>query len=394
MFSRRTAWDRATNRLAERVEQARRQGAGYIDLTETNPTRVGIATPASAILEALSHPDALEYDPDPQGRLAAREAICQVYAGRGIVVQPEDILLTASTSEAYSWLFKLLADPGEEALVPRPSYPLFQYLSGLEGIETIGYPLTLQESWEIDFDALREALTPRSRAIVVVSPNNPTGNFLKRHELEALEALGAEHGLALVGDEVFAEYPLVEDSGRADSILQAEKTLSFSLGGLSKLAGLPQMKLGWIVMGGPADKREEARQRLEIVADTFLSVGTPVQRAAPALVKSGASIRRGIQARIGANLETLKAMVPEASGCRVLPCEGGWSAVLRVPAVMPEEEWVLSLFEKEKVLVHPGYFFDFPSPAYLVLSLLPREADFRAGVAGILGLLASHAAPG
>lgn len=394
MFSRRTAWNRATNRLAERVEQARREGAGYLDLTETNPTRVGIAYPDSAIIEALSHPEALEYDPDPQGRLAAREAICQVYADRGITVQPEDILLTASTSEAYAWLFKLLADPGDEALVPRPSYPLFQYLSGLEGVETIGYPLALHESWEIDLDALGEAVTPKSRAVVVVSPNNPTGSFLKRHELEALDALAAEHGLALVGDEVFAEYPLVEDSTRAACVLQAEKALGFSLGGLSKLAGLPQMKLGWIVIGGPAGQREEARQRLEIVADTFLSVGTPVQRAAPALLSSGASIRRGIQARIGANLETLKAMVPETSGCSVLPCEGGWSAVLRVPAIMPEEEWVVSLFEREKVLVHPGYFFDFPSAAYLVLSLLPREADFQAGVSGILSLLRTSGTPG
>ena len=394
MFSRRTAWDRATNRLAERVEAARRDGSAYIDLTETNPTRVGISYPATEILDALSDPGALEYDPDPQGRLAAREAICEVYAARGIAVQPEDVLLTASTSEAYGWLFKLLADPGEEVLVPRPSYPLFQYLAGLEGIETIGYPLTLQGAWQIDLDSLRDALTPRSRAVVVVSPNNPTGNFLKRHELASLEALAAGSGLALVGDEVFAEYPLVGDPSRAAGILEAREALCFSLGGLSKLAGLPQMKLGWIVVGGPADRRREARQRLEIVADTFLSVGTPVQRAAPDLLRSGASIRRAIQERTGANLEALKTMVPEAGGSQVLPCEGGWSAVLRVPAVMSEEDLVLSLLDRERVLVHPGYFFDFPAPAYLVLSLLPREGDFRAGVSGILACLAAHGAAG
>ena len=393
MFSRRTAWDRATNRLAERVEEARRGGSEYLDLTETNPTRVGIPYPANEILDALSDPGALEYDPDPNGRLAAREAICEVYAGRGLAVQPEDVLLTASTSEAYGWLFKLLADPGAAVLVPRPSYPLFQYLADLEGVETVGYPLTLQESWQIDFDSLRGVLTPSSRAVVVVSPNNPTGNFLKRHELEVLEALGAGRGLALIGDEVFAEYPLTEDTARA-GILEAREALSFSLGGLSKLAGLPQMKLGWIVVGGPADQRREARQRLEIVADTFLSVGTPVQHAAPALLKSGASIRRAIQARTGANLASLKAMVPQASGCQVFPCEGGWSAVLRIPALMSEEDWVLSLLEEERVLVHPGYFFDFPFPAFLVLSLLPREADFRRGVSGILACLSGHGAAG
>jgi len=391
MFSRRTSWDRATNRLAERLEQARRDGVELLDLAETNPTKVGLSTPDREILEALAHPDALEYDPDPRGRLAARQAIVKVYEARGVAVRPEDILLTASTSEAYGWLFKLLGDRGEEVLVPRPSYPLFQYLSGLEGIETAGYPLSLQGSWHIDLDALRESATEQTCAIVVVSPNNPTGNYLKRDELQGLEAFAAGRGLAIVGDEVFAEYPLREDVSRAASILEASAALTFSLGGLSKLAGLPQMKLGWMVLGGPEALRDEALQRLEIVADTYLSVGSPVQRAAPALLQAGASIRRAIQQRIAANFETLQAGVPESSGCRVLPCEGGWSAVLRVPAVMSEEEWVLSLLDQEHVLVHPGYFFDFQSPAYLVLSLLPREADFREGIDRILGRLVKHA---
>jgi aspartate/methionine/tyrosine aminotransferase len=394
MFSRRTAWDRSTNRLAERVEQARLEGSEVLDLTETNPTRAGISYPAAGILSCLAHPEALDYDPDPRGGLAARQAICEIYAARGIAVQSEDILLTASTSEAYGWLFKLLADPGEEVLIPRPSYPLFQYLSGLEGIETIAYPIHWNGAWEIGQEALSDAVTPRTRALVVVSPNNPTGNYVKRRELEGLAALAAGGRLALIGDEVFAEYPLVEDPARAASVLEAEGALSFSLGGLSKLAGLPQMKLGWIAVGGPAELRREARQRLEIVADTYLSVGTPVQKAAPALLKAGFQVRGAIRARTRANLKTLQAVIPPSSGCQVLPCEGGWSAVLRVPAIMTEEEWVLTLLEKERVLVHPGYFFDFASPAYLVLSLLPREADFREGVSRILARLAGHGRSG
>ena len=392
MFSRRTAWDRSTNRLADRVEQARLEGAEYLDLTETNPTRVGIAYPAAEILQSLSHREVLEYEPDPQGLLAARLAVCEVYAGRGIAVGPEDIFLTASSSEAYAWLFKLLADPGDVVLVPRPSYPLFQYLSGLEGVERVDYPMHLHESWEIDLEPLRDSVTSRTRAIVLVSPNNPTGNYVKKSELEALEDLAGGRSVALIGDEVFAEYPLVEDAGRAASVLQSTRALAFSLGGLSKLAGLPQMKLGWIALGGPETLRREARERLEIVGDTYLSVGTPVQKAAPSLLKAGALARGAIAARIGANLEALKALVRDSSGCRALPCEGGWSVVLRVPAILSEEELVLSLMENDRVLVHPGYFFDFPGPAYLVLSLLPRPADFREGVARILGRLERHGA--
>jgi len=387
MFSSRTAWDRSTNRLAALLEGRRNSGDPVLDLTETNPTRVGIAYPEMEILRALADPAAMSYEPDPRGLPAAREAIARTLLERGVGVDPGDLLLTASTSEAYAWIFKLLADPGDEVMVPRPSYPLFDYLSRLDSVRPVPYPLSPDRSWSLDLEALAAHTGPAARAVVVVSPNNPTGTYLKRGELRGLASFCREKGMALIGDEVFAEYPAGPDPERASSVLQAEGVLTFTLGGLSKLAGLPQLKLGWIGLGGPEDLRREARERLELIGDTYLSVNTPVQQAAPALLELSRSIRREIQARVEANRRLLRGRVGPDSPCGALPGEGGWSAVLRVPAVMSEEDWVLSLLERDRVLVHPGYFFDFPSPAYLVLSLLPREGDFLEGLERILARL-------
>ena len=384
MLSTRTAWDLSANRLSLLLEEARRGGNGILDLTETNPTRAGIPYPEARLLRALADPGSLDYEPAPRGLRSAREAVAGVYAGRGVPVDPENLILCAGTSEAYSWIFKLLADPGDEVLVPRPSYPLFDFLGRLESVSLIPYALTHDASWSIDLASLARRTGPRSRALIVVSPNNPTGSYLKKEELATLSTLCREKGMALVGDEVFAEYPAGPDSHRAGSVLEAEGILCFSLGGLSKLAGLPQLKLGWIAVGGPEAVRRPAVERLETIADVYLSVNTPVQLAAPALLELGGEIRSAIRERVSRNLAMLCRMAEPVPSCRVLAPEGGWSAVLRVPAVMSEEEWVLCLLEQQSVLVHPGYFFDFPSPAYLVLSLLPGAEVFREGVERIL----------
>jgi alanine-synthesizing transaminase len=384
MFSFRTAWNRSSNRLTRLLEERRRAGELILDLTETNPTRVGLPVAQADFLRSLSDPASLIYEPEPMGLPGARRAVAAVFEERGITVSPEDLLLAASSSEAYSWLFKLLADPGESILVPRPSYPLFEYLTRLEGIEIRPYSLHWDGDWSLDCAELAKQVSASSRAIVVVSPNNPTGTYLKRSELQALQGLCSKFGVALIGDEVFAEYPHGEDPARAASVLESTEILSFSLGGLSKLAGLPQMKLGWIALGGPVAVRNEARERLELLADTYLSVNTAVQRSAAALLEAGKVIRHAILDRVHENLRFLRAAVRHASSCQVLPCEGGWSAVLRVPAIVSEEEWVLALLREDSVLVHPGYFFDFPGPAFLILSLLPAPKDFQEGVGRIL----------
>jgi aspartate/methionine/tyrosine aminotransferase len=383
MFSRRTAWDRSSNRLAEALEKRRLAGAPILDLTETNPTDVGLSYPPE-ILASLAHPASSGYQPDAAGMRSAREAVTEVFARRGLAVPPEDIVLTASTSEAYAWLFKLLGDPADEVLVPRPSYPLFEFLTQMESLSPVPYDLAFDGSWVLDVESLERRVTERARAVVTVSPNNPTGSYLKQAELATLEELCARHHLALIGDEVFAEYPHGDDATRVKSVLSAEAILTFSLGGLSKLAGLPQLKLGWIALGGPARAKAEARERLELVADTFLSVNTPVQVAAAVILREGEKVREQIRRRIAANLSLLRAGCADIASFRLLSCEGGWTAVLQVPAVMTEEEWVLSLLHEQGVLVHPGYFYDFPRPAFLVLSLLPREESFRQGVSRIL----------
>jgi alanine-synthesizing transaminase len=282
-------------------------------------------------------------------------------------------VITASTSEAYAYLFKLLCNPGDEVLVPRPSYPLFDFLASLESVQVRQYPLFYQDAWHIDLHALRQAVTPRTRAIVLVNPNNPTGSYLKRLELEVL----VELGLPIISDEVFSEYSFEEESDRITTLADTDRVLTFSLSGLSKLCGLPQMKLGWMVVNGPARESAEAMARLELIADTFLSVGTPVQVALPSLLKAGASVRRQIQERTRANLALVKK--------HALHVEGGWYAILRVPRVRTEEEWVLHLLEHHDVLVQPGFFYDFESEAFLVLSLLTREDTFREGLERILG---------
>jgi aspartate/methionine/tyrosine aminotransferase len=383
MFSSRLHWDLRPNRLSLALTDERRRGVPILDLTESNPTHARLDYPSHEIIQALTDQRSLRYDPSPAGLAETRAAVSAWYGARGQHVAPERILLTASTSEAYAYLFKLLADPGDEVLVPRPSYPLFDYLAALESVKVVQYPLVYDHGWSIDFDALNKAWSPKARAIVVVNPNNPTGSFLKTTELDRLIEFCVPRDLALISDEVFSGFAFVPDKDRAASLAGVAQTLAFCLSGLSKIAALPQMKLGWIAAAGPEELRCTAMERLELIADTFLSVSTPVQYAAPCLLRAGADLERQIRARTASNLAHLRTAVG-GSPCGVLYVEGGWYATVRVPRTRTEEEWCLDLLGRHHVLVQPGFFYDFESEAFLVLSLLTEPSIFREGVARLL----------
>jgi hypothetical protein len=383
MFSSRTRWDRAPNRLAEALAERRRAGLPVLDLTLSNPTQAGLAADADT-LALLGDPRGAAYDPQPRGLDAARAAVAADFARRGHAVEAGRIVLCASTSEAYGWLFKLLCDPGDSVLVPRPSYPLFEYLAGLESVALRSYALAYDGAWHLDLASLEEAVRPRTRAVIVVNPNNPTGSSLSRTDAERVEMLCERRGLALVSDEVFADYAFAPDPARLTSFADDGPALAFCLGGLSKSCGLPQLKLGWIAVSGPATLRDEALGRLEIVADSYLSVGTPVQRAAPELLARLPRLQAPIAERVRRNRDALARATAPPSPVTLLRADGGWSAVLQVPATLPEEERVLRLLDRDGVLVHPGFFFDFPNEAFLVVSLLPAPEDFDRGIALLL----------
>jgi alanine-synthesizing transaminase len=384
VFSSRLHWDLRPNPLAELLKKKREAGADILDLTESNPTTAGLRYRPKEILDALARPQSLRYEPTPAGLLTAREAIAGLYyAPLGEGVDPSRILLTASTSEAYSYLIKLLTDPGDELLVPSPSYPLFEFLANLESARILHYPLIYDEGWSIDTDALARVITKRTRAVVLVNPNNPTGSFLKSRELERLIAICREHGLTIISDEVFSDYAFAADPARVSHLTSVDQTLTFSLSGLSKVAGLPQMKLGWIVIGGPQSERAEAMDRLELIADTYLSVASPVQHALPRLLEAGRNVREQIRRRTKQNLDALHALIRN-SPFRALQVEAGWYATIQAPRIRTEEEWALELLERQNVLVQPGYFYDFEEDGLLVLSLLPPPEIFEEGVRRIL----------
>jgi aspartate/methionine/tyrosine aminotransferase len=384
VFSSRLNWSLRPNRLSTLLEEKRAAGADLLDLTESNPTRAGFAYPQAEILAALADADALRYHPSPRGLDSARKAVDGYYRDRGTKIDIENILLTASTSEAYAYLFKLLANPGDEILAPRPSYPLFEFLADLESVRIRQYPLRYDGVWHVDFDALEQAITQRTRAIVVVNPNNPTGSFLKRAELDDLDSLAAERGLAVLSDEVFRDYAFADEADRVSTLAGDRQALTFSMSGLSKIAGLPQMKLGWIVASGP--RSTEALDALELIADTYLSVSTPVQVALPRLLGLSGSILNEIRQRTASNLARLRETML-GSAATLLRTEGGWYAVLQVPRTRTEEEWTLKLLGESNVLVQPGFFFDFESEAFLVLSLLPEPAKFAEGVSRLRSVI-------
>jgi len=370
------------NALARLIQSKRRSGASIADLTESNPTRVGLTYPAD-LLAPLAEARALAYDPQPLGMWAARAAVAADFRRRGIVLSADRVALTSSTSEAYALLFKLLCDAGDRVLVPHPSYPLFEHLTQLELVEAIPYALEYHGAWRIDIESVRRAMSDRVRAILIVSPNNPTGSFLHRDDLTQLSEIAATGEVALIGDEVFADYRL-DGNAAATHVLADADVVAFSLGGLSKSAGLPQLKLGWIGFGGPSHRLDAILGRYEIIADTYLSVSTPIQAAAAELIESGAAIRAQIIARLTRNLESLRARAAAFPSIDVLPVEGGWSAVMQVPSVGPEEALVLELLEKDDVVVHPGYFFDFAREAFIVVSLLVEPTVFDKATARVL----------
>jgi len=385
VFSRRVPGNLTPNRLTGTLEEFRRQGRTFIDLTLSNPTLASFDYPPH-LLEALAAPAAHVYQPEPRGLRSARDAVAMDYSRRRIHVSPERVVLTASTSEAYSLLFKVFCDPGDEVLVPRPSYPLFEHLTRLDAVVTRPYELEFHGRWSADIARIERALTDRSRALLMVSPNNPTGSYVRQEELEAITALCRTTGMALIVDEVFAEYELTPGAiANSANVLERDEVLVFSLGGLSKSAGLPHVKLGWMAVTGPGDLVERALDRIDFAADAYLSVSTPVQHAASALIAGGALVRAQIQERILGNLDQLRTRVGKTPSCRVLPAEGGWSAVVQVPTLMPEEELVLALLMEDGVLVHPGYFFDFASESFLVVSLLPEPPLFLEGVSRVCG---------
>jgi hypothetical protein len=370
--------------LAQALETRRRAGQPVIDLTESNPTRAALEYPRD-LLAPLANAGGLLYAPQPFGLIEARRAAAAEYGRRGIAVDAARIVLTTSTSEAYSLLFKLLASPGDEVIVPRPSYPLFESLTALDGLVARPYDLEYHGTWSIDVASVERSVGPRTRALLVVSPNNPTGSFISPGELDRLAGICARLGVALIADEVFADYEL--EAGATASAarpLARRDVLVFGLGGVSKSIGLPQVKLGWIAVAGPEGIVSEALERLELVCDTYLSVSTPVQLAAAELLERGGAIRRQIAARIAANHGGLKALSAAAPSCRVLRASGGWYAVVQVPTLRSEEELVLDLLTRDGVLVHPGYFYDFPRASYLIVSLLTPEGPFATGVGRML----------
>ncbi|MBA3270541.1 MAG: pyridoxal phosphate-dependent aminotransferase [Acidobacteria bacterium] len=382
MPSNRLPADLSLNATTRALAVLKSRGIDVLDLTVSNPTRVGLEYPHD-FLRALASPDALEYDPAALGAPRAREAVSRDFARRSHSIPPEHIALTASTSEAYSLLFKLLCDPGDGVLVPQPSYPLFEHLTVLESVEARPYRLEYHGTWRIDIDHLRAQVHSRTKALLIVSPNNPTGSRLHRDDLVAVAELCASRDMLLIGDEVFSDFPL-DFAPHAASVLSGRDALVCSLGGLSKSVGLPQVKVGWIGFAGPADRLDALLRAYEVIADTYLSVSTPAQTALPDLLDRGAAVRTQIQHRVTGNLRALRAAVARTPSVTVLTVEGGWSAVLQVPAYRSEEALVLELLMEDHVLVHPGFFFDFEREAFLIVSLLAEPTQFARGIARLL----------
>jgi alanine-synthesizing transaminase len=382
MFSRRTDWDLASNRLTLAHQEALRSGHKILDLTISNPTRIGIDYNESVILDALKNSKALDYDPQPKGLRSARESVAEYYSCGSVRPDPENIILTTGTSEGYSFIFRLLCNSGDEILVPKPSYPLFDFLADLEDVRLVPYALIYDHGWQIDFHSLQQACNEKSRAIVLVNPNNPTSSFISAQEKTQLNAFCAEHDLALIVDEVFLDYAL--DSTQKSSFVTNADVLTFTLSGVSKVSALPQMKLAWIVASGPGAKVNAALQRLELIADTYLSMNAPVQFAAPVLLEQRRSIQPQLMQRIRVNLAELDRQLAGQRSCSRLEIQGGWYAVLRIPATRSDEDFAIELLRSHSVFVHPGHFYDFSNDGYLVLSLIVPEREFCEGVSKLV----------
>jgi alanine-synthesizing transaminase len=387
MFSKRTEWKLTPNRFTQAQVDLRAAGMDLLDLTVSNPTRAGLHFDADTILGSLNSSAAMDYDPQPKGLLPARQAVAGYYRAdhEGFSVDPESVVLTTSTSEGYSYVFRLLCNVDDEILVPKPSYPLFEFLADLQDVKLVAYPLLYDHGWQIDFPSLYKAVTHRTRAVAVVHPNNPTGSYASPAEMAALNAFCKENSLALIADEVFLDYS--HDGVPRSSFALNNEVLTFTLSGLSKVAGLPQMKVAWVVTSGPETKNREALARLEVIADTYLSMNAPLQLATPTLLAQRKEIQPLLLDRVRTNLRELDHQLSRQKTCSRLEVEGGWYAVLRVPVMQSDEDLAIDLLRKVAVLVHPGHFYDFVSDGYLVLSLITAPKAFREGLGRVLPVL-------
>jgi len=382
MFATRTNWNLAENRLTLALAEHHRGGRPLFDLTLSNPTQCGFTYDESAILKALHSPASLRYEPAAQGLLSARETVAAYYREKNTAVSPSDLLLTTGTSEAYSYLFRLLCNPGDEILVPSPSYPLFDFLADINDVRLIRYPLLYDHGWQLDLSSLERAITSRTRAAIVVHPNNPTGHYTKPNEQSQLSAMCAKNNLAIIADEVFLDFAV---QGIAAPTFAAQNAaLTFTLSGISKLCGLPQMKSAWLAISGPNTLRNDARARLDVIADSYLSMNAPVQHALPSLLATRFRFQSQLLARVRTNLAALDEQLAGQSHCSRLVFDAGWNVIVRVPAAGSDEELALALLAQHGVLVHPGHFYDFPQDGYLVLSLIVPEKDFAEGTHRLL----------
>ncbi len=377
MFAGRTGWRLSPNAFSLALERARASSRRLLDLTASNPTLVGLEYDGEAILGALSQPESLEYRPEARGLAVARQPIAEYYRARGEPIALERIFLTASTSEAYTFAFRLLCDAGDEVLIPAPSYPLLEFLADLQDVRLTPYPFFYDHGWHMDLHALESRLTSRTRAVILVHPNNPTGSYMSSAERRRLNEIAAARELAVVVDEVFLDF--AHDGVVRPSFVSNQQALTLTLSGLSKISGLPQMKLAWLAVSGPGAIVEAALARLEVIADTYLSVSTPVQIAAPILLAERHAFQQQLRQRLRANVAELDRRIAASSLAR-LEVEGGWYAVLRVPVRGSDEELAIRLLEEESVVVHPGHFYDFAQEGFLVVSLITPEAEFAEGV--------------
>jgi len=387
MFSKRTEWKLTPNRFSEAQAELRAAGMEVLDLSVSNPTQVELHYDEEAIMQSLIQPDALDYDPQPKGLLSARNSVARYYHdAHGLFdLDPASVILTTSTSEAYSYVFRLLCNPDDEILVPKPSYPLFEFLADLQDVKLAPYPLIYDDGWQIDFPSLYKAVNHRTRAVVVVHPNNPTGSYASAEECGQLNNFCAEFNLPLIVDEVFLDY--AHDGASRSSLAANDQVLTFTLSGISKISGLPQMKIAWLVTSGPQAPKSEALARLEIIADTYLSMNAPLQLATGVFLEQRKGLQPLLLDRVRTNLQELDRQLSHQKICERLRVDGGWSAILRVPAVQADEDLAIKLLRKVAVLVHPGHFYDFPKDGYLVLSLITPTEAFREGIHRIFTVL-------
>jgi alanine-synthesizing transaminase len=402
MFAERTNWNLAPNRLSEALAAHLAAGKRLYDLSASNPTEVGFTVNAEALLQALQNPAALTYVPDPKGIVRARQAVAEYYADRGDEVSAEDVILTASTSEAYSFVFRTLCAPGDELLVPAPSYPLFGFLADIHDVRLAHYPLIYDHGWQIDFHALEGAITPRTRGIIVVNPNNPTGHYIKPEELATLNEICNSRDLALIADEVFLDFAHETNGSRRDvfkaprpkngsekkpsSLSTNTGALTFTMSGLSKISGLPQMKAAWLVTSGPDPLKKQALERIEVIADTYLSMNAPIQLALPTFLDQRHSFQKQVLTRIKRNIGELDRQLILRKTCSRLEIEGGWYAIVRVPATRTDDELAVDLLTKKGIYVHPGHFYDFQKDGHLIVSLIMPEREFAEGCRQMLGM--------